>query len=181
MVRLDLKGKKFNRLTVLDFSHIDKRGRTMWLCECSCGTVKILRGSEIKIGQIKSCGCLKDETIVKSNRIEFGESTLNSIYASYRCRAINKKLEFSLTKEQFKSLITSECHYCGATPNLVKKSKYNNGDFNYLGIDRINSSEGYTIKNCVPCCLICNRAKNNLSYNEFISYLIRIQKRSAWE
>lgn len=44
-------------------------------------------------------------------------------------------------------------------------------DFKYNGLDRIDNSVGYTEDNCVPCCAVCNRAKNSMGYNEFIEYL----------
>jgi hypothetical protein len=59
MKRLDLTGKKFGRLTVLSFSHMDKNGNAIWISKCECGTEILRRGYEIKSGHIKSCGCLK--------------------------------------------------------------------------------------------------------------------------
>ena len=44
------------------------------------------------------------------------------------------------------------------------------------GIDRIDNNIGYTKENSVPCCEICNKAKRDMSYNDFINYLKRIVK-----
>lgn len=41
----------------------------------------------------------------------------------------------------------------------------------YNGIDRVNNNEGYTLLNSLSCCIICNRAKNSLSYGEFIEWV----------
>ena len=43
-----------------------------------------------------------------------------------------------------------------------------------VGIDRIDSSIGYVVENCVPCCTLCNRMKSNLSGREFIAHVDRI-------
>lgn len=60
--RIDLTGQTFNRLLVLEFFHI-KNNRMYWLCRCSCPekTIKIIDGSHMKAGRIKSCGCIDKE------------------------------------------------------------------------------------------------------------------------
>lgn len=46
--------------------------------------------------------------------------------------------------------------------------------YTYNGVDRVNNSDGYTIKNCVPCCAICNYAKRDLSETEFVAWARRL-------
>ena len=46
---MDIIGKKFNRLTVLELVGTDKYGNTKFLCECDCGNRKILLGSKVKV------------------------------------------------------------------------------------------------------------------------------------
>lgn len=59
---IDLTGQKFGRLTVIEFSHNDKGGRTCWLCICDCGKETVVQGGNLKSGGTKSCGCLQKET-----------------------------------------------------------------------------------------------------------------------
>ena len=59
-VRKDITGQRFGRYVVLDFAFI-KQGRAYWKCECDCGTIKNVRGSSLRIGQTKSCGCYAKE------------------------------------------------------------------------------------------------------------------------
>jgi len=42
------------------------------------------------------------------------------------------------------------------------------------GIDRIDSSKGYTIDNCVSCCTECNYAKHEMSVDEYKSFIQRV-------
>ena len=42
------------------------------------------------------------------------------------------------------------------------------------GIDRVDSSKGYTIDNVVPCCSACNYAKHEMSVSEFKEYITRV-------
>jgi hypothetical protein len=45
-----------------------------------------------------------------------------------------------------------------------------------IGIDRINNEVGYSIKNSVPCCGVCNYMKRKFSKEEFINQAIKISK-----
>lgn len=46
--------------------------------------------------------------------------------------------------------------------------------FNYNGIDRIDSGEGYTIDNVVPSCPVCNVGKMDRSIEEFYEWALRL-------
>lgn len=39
------------------------------------------------------------------------------------------------------------------------------------GIDRKHNKRGYTIKNCVTCCKVCNIMKRSLPYKIWINHL----------
>jgi hypothetical protein len=46
--------------------------------------------------------------------------------------------------------------------------KFNNGYYLYSGLDRVDSSKDHTIDNVVPCCIQCNKAKNNNAMDVFL-------------
>lgn len=50
--------------------------------------------------------------------------------------------------------------------------------YDHNGIDRVDSSKGYSAENVVPCCKICNRGKANMSKEDFIEWACRIAKHS---
>lgn len=52
-------GKRFGRWAVLSFSHHTERSRAMFLCECDCGTRRLVDGARLKAGGSASCGCVK--------------------------------------------------------------------------------------------------------------------------
>lgn len=62
----DLVGQKFGRWTVIEETPNRKHGEKQYLCECECGTRKILVSSVLRNGGSKSCGCLARE-VSKSN------------------------------------------------------------------------------------------------------------------
>lgn len=57
----DFIGKKFSRLKVLGFSHIDSGGNACWICSCSCGKITSATSSALKNKKKKSCGCLNSD------------------------------------------------------------------------------------------------------------------------
>lgn len=56
----NLVSQSFNRLTVVGHSR-SASGKPMWECKCDCGATTVVRGSHLKTGQIKSCGCMLHE------------------------------------------------------------------------------------------------------------------------
>src|SRR5580692_4265460 len=60
----------FGRLTVIEFAGFHpKRNRSMWLVECTCGTRKVVLGNSLLSGKCQSCGCARQEAIVRRNRL----------------------------------------------------------------------------------------------------------------
>lgn len=171
----DLTGQKFGRLSVIkkiDIRDSSNIKRILWLCKCDCGNERTLLSNQLITGNTKSCGCYNREKMLKP----YGEATKNIRYNDYKTRSIKKNIIFSLSKEKFFEIITDNCFYCGAEPLTIIKSKYNNGDFACNGIDRINNNEGYTDKNVVTCCKICNQAKSNMNINDFYIWVDKIYK-----
>jgi hypothetical protein len=57
MKKLNLKGQRFGRLTVLGEAGITKWQNVIWLCECSCGNRIATSGGRLRSGETQSCGC----------------------------------------------------------------------------------------------------------------------------
>lgn len=57
---LDLAGKKFGRLTVVERADVS-HGHVRWHCLCECGNKKIVAGVSLKKGTTASCGCIRRE------------------------------------------------------------------------------------------------------------------------
>jgi hypothetical protein len=56
---IDLIGKRFGKLEVINFAGVNKFRKALWYCKCACGGEKIAIGSALKNGRITSCGCLE--------------------------------------------------------------------------------------------------------------------------
>ena len=190
MIRLILnKGEKYNLLTVDSFyeyriSGKDKKRLAYYKCICDCGKETIVNQNLLRQNRIKSCGCLKEghhrnlKNQPSYNRKQPGEVGLNNLYRRYKYNAKERNYLFSLNKEEFKILTSTNCFYCNKPPKQVAKTYYNftkyNSDYTYNGIDRIDSKKDYTIDNVVTCCLNCNIAKMDLTQNQFYDMIKNI-------
>lgn len=154
---------------MLSFANKTEQQSAVWNCICECGKNTTALTSKLKKGFKKSCGCLKEE-----GKLSYGESSANAVFRRYQNQAKKRDISFSLTKEQFLNLTQQPCHYCGR----IKVQKYTrsngNGEFEYNGIDRVDSRKGYRIQNCVPCCGLCNIMKHDLHQSEFYEHIRKI-------
>lgn len=172
---IDLTGKKFGRLYVIKRISWEKgkeHRQARWLCKCDCGNFAIVTGWPLRNGRTKSCGCYKREKILQQ-KIEPGKAIFNQLYNSYKIHSKRYKIKFSfdLTKNEFKKLTKQNCFYCNKKPSQILKSRHNNGDYIYNGIDRLDNRQGYIIGNCVSCCKVCNMMKKDLGIEEFLKYI----------
>jgi hypothetical protein len=72
--------------------------------------------------------------------------------------ARRRKLDFNISESFHSELIQQPCHYCDGPLNLTG-----------CGMDRVDSSKGYTETNVVSCCGSCNTMKSDkLSYAEMV-------------
>lgn len=56
--RIDLTGKRFGRLTVIEYA-----GKSKWLCKCDCGTVKAMNGEGLRKKAFnRAAVCAKKDT-----------------------------------------------------------------------------------------------------------------------
>lgn len=90
------------------------------------------------------------------------DKTIKGKFQIYKSRAKRFNRDFTLSYKQFEKLFSSACFYCGS---LIK-----------IGIDRKDSSKGYTPKNSVSCCFPCNRLKTKASSKNFINICIAVAK-----
>lgn len=67
---VDETGKKYGKLTVIEQVEERKRNAVQWLCKCECGNTVIVRGADLRSGQVKSCGCLVAERSREVNGID---------------------------------------------------------------------------------------------------------------
>jgi hypothetical protein len=60
---MDLTGRTFGRLTVIERGPRVSRSQATWVCFCSCGTTRTrpIQGQRLRSGDTTSCGCVRRE------------------------------------------------------------------------------------------------------------------------
>lgn len=130
---------------------------------------RIVAGGPLRYGATISCGCSRREDRYNVRAAMLTEQ----IRYSYELHAAKRNVAWALSEDYFLHIILEPCYYCGVPPANKQTSK--SGDkFIYSGIDRISNQLGYTIENTVPCCRTCNRAKSNLTLDEFFTWIRRL-------
>lgn len=170
-----LVGTEINGLKVTNY--YSSSGKQFFECFCVCGKLFQARVDAIKAGSTKSCGCLTGNLISQKNRLPNNVAMINLVNRTYKDNAAKRNIEFSLSLDEFKKLISMSCKYCGQEPQQAKFAGHENRRDRFLtynGIDRVDNNIGYIFSNCVPCCTICNAAKSDLSFEEFKSWIQRL-------
>ena len=141
-------GQKFNRLLVL--SEEPRVGtNSYWLCKCDCGNLKIARGSHLKSGGTKSCGCHnKEQMRIKSTKHgHYDGNKPSTEYNSWFC--MRSRCNYKKDK--------SYNRYGGAGISVCER--WNNSFQNFINdmgkkptpnhtIDRIDPYGNYCPENC---------------------------------
>ncbi len=178
---LNLKGKVYHRLTVLEKAP-NIKNKTAWKCLCECGTIKIIKTENLRDGSTKSCGCLNIEKS-KEKKPYLACIKYHPQITSAR-RVWKDRYNDGIDFEDFYRISQQNCFYCGVKPGNVqntaksdiKSSLYakENGDFKYNGLDRVDSKLPHLITNVVPCCKWCNFSKRERDFAEFKNWIFEL-------
>ena len=65
---IDLTGQRFGRFTVIRRSdRLAYSSEAAWLCLCDCGNERVVKGSKLRSGRSRSCGCLLASQLSERN------------------------------------------------------------------------------------------------------------------
>jgi len=67
MIRFDLTGDVYGRLTVIGHVGKSKYGISMWNCRCECGNEYVGNSNSMRTGKTLSCGCLQSQRAAEAN------------------------------------------------------------------------------------------------------------------
>jgi len=123
-------------------------------CQCDCGKQTTAMVRNLRSGATISCGCVRRTHGTTATRVR-------DVYIHYRHRSKHQiKKDFDISFEDFVLIVKQPCAYCKAI----------SPERRCHGLDRVDNREGYTYGNVVPCCCICNLAKNGLPLSEFLAW-----------
>jgi hypothetical protein len=89
------------------------------------------------------------------------KNSIKGKYMTYREGAMKRGFVFDLSLDYFKEHWNQKCVYCGDA-------------IEGIGLDRADNKIGYTDKNTVDCCFMCNRMKHAFNTNDFINQCVKI-------
>lgn len=104
----------------------------------------------------------------KSNNPEYvavwSRTHTNARLNALKHSAEKRGIEWLLTDDEAKTMLTSPCIYC---EHINLEERVN-------GIDRLDSDKPYTAENCRPCCKNCNYMKGTFDPRTFIEQAKKI-------
>lgn len=158
-----------------DWTVLSREGRKVW-CRCACGVEKDVEASNLTAGVSRRCRTCSSRNAGRIRTDEYGEEWRKSVcYRLAKSGARKRGTPLELSKEAVWKIMMSNCHYCGSEPSNTYKT-VSGQQFNYNGIDRLDSSKEYVPDNVLPCCAMCNYMKRDSPYGDFISHVAKISK-----
>ena len=135
---MDIVGKTFNHLTILEYAGKNKYQKKLYKCKCNnCGNFKIMVGTEVKNGYSKSCGCLSKQ----SKNVKHGMAG-TPIYKKWKTI---KGRCFNPNSSNYKWYGGRGITMCDEWKNDFEKFYEDVGDipFENAELDRIDNNKGY--------------------------------------
>ena len=143
---LDLTGQRFGMLVVMEPAGRDNSGHIKWLCKCDCGNTKEIRGSHLKDGNTRSCGCIVVNTLKERNTKHGLEHTrLYRIWNGMLIRCYNDK---SNRYHRYGGRGITVCKEWRDSVHKFYAWAMENGYRDDLTIDRIDINGNYCPENC---------------------------------
>ena len=175
---IDLTGKRFGKLTVIEKHSQDKWGGWNWLCRCDCGNETVVSGGHLRGMKTKSCGCSRKESKNFSHKMT--GSRIYSIWQAMKSRCYYDK------NKRFKYYGGRGIKVCDEWKNSfisfyewsMKNGYDENAERGQCTIDRIDVNGNYEPNNCRWATI--KQQANNTRRNHFIEYNGKTQTVSQW-
>jgi hypothetical protein len=154
-----------------EFNGIDRKNSTQGYhvtnCVSCCKMCNYMKGSlceRVFLDRI-------EHILTTNKKIEgrlFTSAFANSIqggqYHEYMKRATKKGLDFDLSEDKFREILSNPCYLCNKECNST----------HFNGIDRIDNNKGYIEDNIKSCCGGCNYMKRDYSLEDIFDKFLKI-------
>lgn len=144
---IDLTGRRFGHLTVIEQADRDKWDCITWRCVCDCGKECVVRGYSLKSGNTKTCGCRNYRKPVDLSKRDRINKRIQRIWAGMHTRCYNENVDYY---KHYGGRGIKMCdewigeNGCRHFYEWAKKNGYKDG----LTIDRIDNDGNYEPSNC---------------------------------
>lgn len=174
---IDLKGKRFGKLVVIEKYGSLSNQKISWNCLCDCGNQKIIRANNLISGASKSCGC----EVGKSAKQRFTKHGYSNKIPLYKVWTSIKQRCGNINNSRYKDYGGRGINICSEWRNNFKEFydwAMSNGYKDNFSIDRINNDGNYEPNNCR---FTDTKTQNNNSrHNHFITINFETKTIAEW-
>lgn len=143
---IDLTGKVFGRLRVLERDKGANSKQVTWMCICDCGQKTAVLGYHLRSGHTQSCGCLCKERISEIKKTHgLRKSPIYAVWANMKNRCLNPNVR---AYKDYGARGIAVCREWLTDFQAFHDWCLANGYKRGLEIDRIDNDGGYRPGNC---------------------------------
>ena len=142
---IDITGQRFGRLVVLERCGT-VHGQALWLCKCDCGNEARIRGSCLRRGESKSCGCLASE--LASSRLRTHGKSKTRLFKIWSCMKERCLKPYHKSYADYGGRGITICDKWTSNFEAFFQWAMSNGYSETLSIDRIDTNGNYEPSNC---------------------------------
>ncbi len=171
--KIELAGRKFGKLTVIEDTGRRKSKRPIWKCKCDCGIMTDILGKYLLNGDTRSCGCI-------GNGGPVNKTGYKELSGSYWCHisgnAKRRGIPISITPEYAYNLFIKQNKKCALSGIDICLVRYFRRDstIQTASLDRIDNTKGYEEGNVQWVHKRINIMRNILSVHDLIDLCRKI-------
>ena len=141
----DLHGKRFGKLTVIEYYGISNKKQIYWKCICDCGNEVFVKTTDLNCGLQKSCGCYRLEVGHLNYKYGCRNNRLYRIWRGMKARCFNAN---SKNYKLYGGRGITICDEWANDFEAFSAWALENGYEDNLSIDRKNTDGNYEPNNC---------------------------------